>query len=40
MDIVLGRGGDQAVVRQDGRYKFFGGRTQEVENVLVLKQEL
>ena len=31
MDIVLGRGGDQAVVRQDGRYKFFGGRTQEVE---------
>ena len=31
MDIVLGRGGDQAVIRENDRYKFFGGRTQEVE---------
>ena len=31
MDIVLGRGGDQAVIRQDDIYKFYGGRTQEVE---------
>ena len=31
MDIVLGRGGDQAVVRQNDIYKFFGGRSQEVE---------
>ena len=31
MDIVLGRGGDQAVIRQNEIYKFFGGRTQEVE---------
>lgn len=31
MDIVLGRGGDQAVVRLNGKYTFFGGRTQEVE---------
>ena len=31
MDIVLGRGGDQAVVRQNEIYKFFGGRAQEVE---------
>lgn len=31
MDIVLGRGGDQAVIRQNDIYKFFGGRTQEVE---------
>ncbi len=31
MDIVLGRGGDQAVVRKDGKYIFYGGRTQEVE---------
>lgn len=31
MDIVLGRGGDQAVIRQDDIYKFFGGRAQEVE---------
>ena len=31
MDIVLGRGGDQAVVRKDGQYKFYGGKTIEVE---------
>lgn len=31
MDIVLGRGGDQAVVRKDGKYKFYGGNTIEVE---------
>ena len=30
-DIVLGRGGDQAVVRKDGKYKFFGGKSLEVE---------
>ena len=31
MDIALGRGGDQAIVRENGKYKFFGGRAQEVE---------
>ena len=31
MDIVLGRGGDQAVIREDNKYTFFGGRTLEVE---------
>ncbi len=31
MDIVLGRGGDQAVIRENDIYKFFGGRVQEVE---------
>lgn len=31
MEIVLGRGGDQAVVKKDGKYKFFGGKTLEVE---------
>lgn len=31
MDIVLGRGGDQAVVRKNGKYKFYGGKTLEVE---------
>ena len=31
MDIVLGRGGDQAVVRRDGQYKFYGGKSMEVE---------
>lgn len=31
IDIALGRGGDQAVVRKNGKYNFFGGRTQELE---------
>ena len=31
LDIALGRGGDQAVVREGGKYNFFGGKTQEVE---------
>ena len=31
MDVVLGRGGDQAVIRENDIYKFYGGRAQEVE---------
>ena len=31
IDIALGRGGDQAIVRKNGKYIFFGGRTQELE---------
>ena len=31
IDIALGRGGDQAVIRKNGKYTFFGGRTQELE---------
>ena len=31
MEIVLGRGGDQAVIRRDGKYKFYGGKTLETE---------
>ncbi len=31
MDIVLGRGGDQAIIRKDGKYKFYGGKSLEVE---------
>ena len=31
MDIVLGRGGDQAIVRKNGKIKFYGGKTLEVE---------
>ena len=31
LDIALGRGGDQAVLREDDRYIFYGGRTQELE---------
>ena len=31
MDVILGRGGDQAVIRENEIYKFYGGRAQEVE---------
>jgi c-di-AMP phosphodiesterase-like protein len=31
IDIALGRGGDQAIVKLNGKYEFFGGRSQEVE---------
>lgn len=37
LDIALGRGGDQAVVRKDGKYTFFGGRSQEVEKLTKVK---
>ena len=31
MDIVLGRGGDQALIKKNGKYKFYGGNSLEVE---------
>ena len=31
MNIVLGRGGDQAAIRDNGNYLFFGGHVEEVE---------
>ena len=31
IDIALGRGGDQAIIKLDGKYEFFGGRTVEIE---------
>ena len=40
MDIALGRGGDQAVIRENGKYVFFGGRTQEVEKRTKVKARI
>lgn len=40
MDIVLGRGGDQAVIRENEVYKFFGGRAQEVEKRTKVKARI
>lgn len=31
MNIVLGRGGDQAAIRENGNYSFYGGHVEEVE---------
>lgn len=40
MDVALGRGGDQAVIREDGKYNFFGGKTQEVEKRTKVKARI
>ena len=29
IDVALGRGGDQAVIRRNGEYEFFGGRLEK-----------
>ena len=40
MDVVLGRGGDQAVIRQNGKYLFFGGKVEEVEKRTKVKARI
>ena len=40
IDITLGRGGDQAIVRKNGKYIFFGGRTQELEKRTKVKARI
>ena len=40
MDIILGRGGDQAVIREDGKYQFFGGKVEEVEKRTKVKARI
>ena len=40
LDIALGRGGDQAVIRENGKYIFFGGRTQELEKRTKVKARI
>lgn len=40
MDIALGRGGDQAVIRENEKYLFFGGRTQELEKRTKVKARI
>jgi len=39
-DIALGRGGDQAIVKIDGKYEFFGGRSQEMEKRTKVKARM
>lgn len=40
LDIALGRGGDQAVIRSDEKYSFFGGRSVEVEKRTKVKARM
>lgn len=40
MDVILGRGGDQAVIREDGKYQFYGGKAEEVEKRTKVKARI
>ena len=40
MDVILGRGGDQAVIREDGKYQFLGGKVEEVEKRTKVKARI
>ena len=40
LEIALGRGGDQAVIRKDNKFIFYGGRTQEVEKRTKVKARI
>lgn len=40
LDLVLGRGGDQCIVRKEGKYKFYGGTSLEVEKRTKVKARI
>lgn len=40
MDVALGRGGDQAVIKKDGKYEFFGGKSKEIEKTTRVKSRV
>lgn len=40
IEVALSRGGDQVVVRKDGKYEFFGGNTKEVEKRTKVKSRV
>lgn len=40
MNLILGRGGDQAVIRENQKYTFFGGRTEEIEKRTKVKARI
>ncbi len=40
MDVILGRGGDQATIRENEKYIFFGGRTTEFEKRTKVKARI
>ena len=40
MDVILGRGGDQAAIRENEKYLFYGGRTTEFEKRTKVKARI
>ncbi len=40
LDVALGRGGDQAVLKKDGKFEFFGGKSKEIEKTTRVKSRV
>ena len=40
IDLALGRGGDQAVIKNTDKYSFYGGKTKEVEKSTRVKARI
>lgn len=40
IDIALGRGGDQAIVKRDSKYEFYGGKSKEIEKRTKVKSRV
>ena len=40
MELILGRGGDQAIIRKEGKYKFYGGTSLELEKRTKVKARI
>lgn len=40
LDVALGRGGDQAVIKKNGKYEFFGGKSKEIEKTTRVKSRV
>ncbi|ONI40496.1 hypothetical protein AN639_11010 [Candidatus Epulonipiscium fishelsonii] len=40
LDLALGRGGDQAIIKSGSKYKFYGGKTREVEKTTKVKSRI
>ena len=40
LDIALGRGGDQAIIKKDTKYEFFGGKSKELEKRTKVKSRV
>ncbi|MBR3280642.1 MAG: DHH family phosphoesterase [Clostridia bacterium] len=40
LDIALGRGGDQAIIKRDAKYEFFGGKSKEIEKRTKVKSRV
>lgn len=40
IDVALGRGGDQAVIKKEGKYEFFGGKSKEIEKTTRVKSRV